>query len=87
MSVRLYMSHMCVFAFLVLCSHACLTCLCLLQGLQGFSLSTTASQSASASSGSQSSFSNNSYGLKDNTGKEHIYTTIGLYQVPALFRD
>ncbi|XP_042363673.1 guanylate cyclase 2G [Plectropomus leopardus] len=47
-------------------------------GFQGLSLSTTASQSAS--SGSQSNFSNNSYGLRDKTGTEHIYTTIGLYQ-------
>ncbi|KAI3365496.1 hypothetical protein L3Q82_010583, partial [Scortum barcoo] len=53
-------------------------------GNQGFCLSTTASQSASMSSSSQSNFSNNSYGLKDNTGKEHIYTTIGLYQMKEM---
>ncbi|XP_041672123.1 guanylate cyclase 2G [Cheilinus undulatus] len=47
-------------------------------GAQGLSLATTASQSMSSSS--QSTFSNNSLGLRDNTGKEHIYTTIGLYQ-------
>ncbi|XP_041819300.1 guanylate cyclase 2G [Chelmon rostratus] len=47
-------------------------------GTQGLSLSTTASQSGS--SGSQSNFSNNSYGLRDKAGKEHIFTTIGLYQ-------
>ncbi|KAM9837894.1 guanylate cyclase 2G [Aulostomus maculatus] len=46
--------------------------------VQGLSLSTTASQSGSG--GSQSTFSNNSYGLRDKTGREHIYTTIGLYQ-------
>ncbi|XP_029977660.1 guanylate cyclase 2G [Sphaeramia orbicularis] len=47
-------------------------------GLQGLSLSTTASQTGSG--GSQSNFSNNSYSLRDKAGKEHIYTTIGLYQ-------
>nr|XP_020472207.1 guanylate cyclase 2G-like [Monopterus albus] len=47
-------------------------------GTQGFSLSTTRSQSGS--SGSQSNFSSNSYGLRDKNGKEHIYSTIGLYQ-------
>ncbi|XP_051274578.1 guanylate cyclase 2G isoform X1 [Dicentrarchus labrax] len=47
-------------------------------GTQGLSLTTTASQSGSG--GSQSNFSNNSYGLKDKAGREHIYTTIGLYQ-------
>ncbi|XP_049916915.1 guanylate cyclase 2G [Epinephelus moara] len=47
-------------------------------GFQGLSLSTTASQSASSSS--QSTFSNNSFGLRDKTGKENVYTTIGLYQ-------
>ncbi|XP_031698783.1 guanylate cyclase 2G [Anarrhichthys ocellatus] len=45
-------------------------------GLQGVSLSTTASRS----SGSQSNFSTASYGLKDKTGRERVYTTIGLYQ-------
>ncbi|KAF3704163.1 Guanylate cyclase 2G [Channa argus] len=44
----------------------------------GLSLSNTGSRSESG--GSQSIFSSNSYGLKDKTGKEHIYTTIGLYQ-------
>ena len=62
-------------------SQVCSVCLCLLQGFQAVSLSTTASQSCS--SGSQSNFSNNSYGLKDKTGREHVFTTIGLYQVPA----
>uniref|UniRef100_UPI0037E771C2 guanylate cyclase 2G n=1 Tax=Semicossyphus pulcher TaxID=241346 RepID=UPI0037E771C2 len=47
-------------------------------GIQGLSLSTTASQSGS--NGSQSNFSNNSFGLMDKAGKEHVYTTIGLYQ-------
>ncbi|XP_038592504.1 guanylate cyclase 2G [Micropterus salmoides] len=42
------------------------------------SLSTTGSHNGSG--GSQSNFSSNSYGLRDNAGKEHIYTTIGLYQ-------
>lgn len=53
-----------------------------LQGVRGFSLSNTASHNGSG--GSQSDFSSNSYGLKDKTGKENIYTTIGLYQVAAL---
>ncbi|GAA6214570.1 guanylate cyclase 2G-like [Lates japonicus] len=47
-------------------------------GNQALSLSTTCSQSGSG--GSQSNFSSNSYGLRDKAGKEHIYTTIGLYQ-------
>ncbi|KAG8008766.1 Guanylate cyclase 2G [Nibea albiflora] len=47
-------------------------------GNQGLSLSTTASHSGSSSS--QSNFSNNSYGLRDKGGKEHVYSTIGLYQ-------
>nr|XP_057933987.1 guanylate cyclase 2G [Doryrhamphus excisus] len=47
-------------------------------GLQGLSLSTTRSQSGSG--GSYSTLSNNSYGLRDKMGKEHIYSTIGLYQ-------
>ncbi|KAF7654849.1 hypothetical protein LDENG_00064170, partial [Lucifuga dentata] len=47
-------------------------------GMHAVSLSTTASKSASG--GSQSNMSNNSYDLKDKVGKEHIYTTIGLYQ-------
>ncbi|XP_022070449.2 guanylate cyclase 2G [Acanthochromis polyacanthus] len=47
-------------------------------GVQGSSLSTTCSQTGSGSS--HSSFSNNSFGLRDKMGKEHVYTTIGLYQ-------
>ncbi|XP_054656735.1 guanylate cyclase 2G [Dunckerocampus dactyliophorus] len=47
-------------------------------GVQGMSLSTTRSQSGSG--GSYSTLSNNSYGLRDKMGKEHIYSTIGLYQ-------
>ncbi|XP_067433209.1 LOW QUALITY PROTEIN: guanylate cyclase 2G [Thunnus thynnus] len=47
-------------------------------GVQGLSLSTAGSQSGSG--GSQSNFSNNSYGLRDKTGKEQVYITIGLYQ-------
>nr|XP_061787653.1 guanylate cyclase 2G-like [Nerophis lumbriciformis] len=47
-------------------------------GLQGLSLSTTRSQSGSG--GSYSTLSNKSYGLRDKTGKERIYSTIGLYQ-------
>ncbi|XP_039992208.1 guanylate cyclase 2G [Xiphias gladius] len=47
-------------------------------GIQGLSISTTGSQSGSG--GSQSTFSNNSYGLRDKTGRENVYTTIGLYQ-------
>lgn len=66
-----------------LCSHARSVCLCLIQGIQGLSISTTGSQSGSG--GSQSTFSNNSYGLRDKTGRENVYTTIGLYQVPVLF--
>ncbi|KAM8836929.1 guanylate cyclase 2G [Spinachia spinachia] len=45
-------------------------------GFQGLSLTTTNSRC----SGSQSDVSSVSYGLKDKTGREHIYTTIGLYQ-------
>ncbi|KAK9530070.1 hypothetical protein VZT92_011603 [Zoarces viviparus] len=45
-------------------------------GFQSVSLSTTASRA----SGSQSNFSSASYGLKDKTGRERVYTTIGLYQ-------
>ncbi|XP_029934217.1 guanylate cyclase 2G [Myripristis murdjan] len=41
------------------------------------SLSTTTSKSGS---GSQSIISCNSFGLKDNAGKEHVYSTIGLFQ-------
>ncbi|XP_026171889.1 guanylate cyclase 2G [Mastacembelus armatus] len=47
-------------------------------GNQGLSLSTTGSQTGSG--GSQSNFSSTSYGLRDKNGREHIYTTIGLYQ-------
>nr|XP_043870167.1 guanylate cyclase 2G isoform X1 [Solea senegalensis] len=47
-------------------------------GNHGLSFSTTKSQSGSG--GSQSNFSSNSYGLKDKSGREHIYATIGLYQ-------
>ncbi|XP_068439859.1 guanylate cyclase 2G [Clinocottus analis] len=46
--------------------------------VQGLSVSTTGSHSRS--SGSQSNFSSASYGLKDKAGREHVYTTIGLYQ-------
>ncbi|XP_055085369.1 guanylate cyclase 2G [Periophthalmus magnuspinnatus] len=45
---------------------------------RALSLSTTASHSGSG--GSQSNFSNNSYGLKDKTGKENVFTSIGMYQ-------
>uniref|UniRef100_A0A3P8VUU6 Guanylate cyclase n=1 Tax=Cynoglossus semilaevis TaxID=244447 RepID=A0A3P8VUU6_CYNSE len=48
------------------------------RGGQGLSLSTTNSHSGSG--GSQSNFSNNSYGLRDKAGREHVYITIGLYQ-------
>ncbi|XP_029954658.1 guanylate cyclase 2G [Salarias fasciatus] len=47
-------------------------------GGQGVSVSTTRSHSGSGSS--QSSFSTNSYDLRDKAGKEHIYITIGLFQ-------
>ncbi|XP_041830331.1 guanylate cyclase 2G [Melanotaenia boesemani] len=47
-------------------------------GNHGVSLSSTGSQSGSGSC--QTNFSSNSYDLQDKTGKEHIYTTIGLYQ-------
>ncbi|XP_008289731.1 guanylate cyclase 2G [Stegastes partitus] len=47
-------------------------------GGHGVSFSTTCSQSGTGSS--ISSFSNNSFGLRDKMGKEHVYTTIGLYQ-------
>nr|XP_020486421.1 guanylate cyclase 2G-like [Labrus bergylta] len=46
----------------------------------GHSLSVVTTASQSVSSGSQSTFSNSSFGLRDNTGKEHVYTTIGLFQ-------
>ncbi|XP_028332666.1 guanylate cyclase 2G [Gouania willdenowi] len=38
------------------------------------------SQTTTQTSSSQSSFSTNSYDLRDKTGKERIYATIGLYQ-------
>ncbi|KAM6963497.1 guanylate cyclase 2G [Tautogolabrus adspersus] len=47
-------------------------------GSHCLSVATTASQSMS--SGSRSTFSNSSFGLRDNNGKEHVYTTIGLFQ-------
>ncbi|XP_069373770.1 guanylate cyclase 2G isoform X2 [Paralichthys olivaceus] len=49
-----------------------------LSGNPGLSMTTTGSQSWSG--GSKSNFSSNSYGLRDKTGREHIYITIGLYQ-------
>ncbi|XP_072312258.1 guanylate cyclase 2G [Eucyclogobius newberryi] len=45
---------------------------------RALSLSTTASHSGSG--GSQSNVSNNSYGLKDKTGKVNVYASLGLYQ-------
>ncbi|KAJ8386586.1 hypothetical protein AAFF_G00169120 [Aldrovandia affinis] len=50
------------------------------KGMQAASLSTGASTYRSRSSGSQTIASTNSYGLRDNLGREHIYSTIGLYQ-------
>ncbi|XP_036400370.1 guanylate cyclase 2G [Megalops cyprinoides] len=50
------------------------------KGTQALSLSTGASTYRSRSSGSQTIASVNSYGLRDNMGREHIYSTIGLYQ-------
>ncbi|XP_047465708.1 guanylate cyclase 2G [Mugil cephalus] len=47
-------------------------------GTHALSLSTTGSQSGSGSS--QSNFSSYSYDLRDKSGKENVYTTIGLYQ-------
>ncbi|XP_054898851.1 guanylate cyclase 2G isoform X4 [Poeciliopsis prolifica] len=47
-------------------------------GNQGVSQSSTGSRSGSSSC--QSAFSSLSYNLRDKTGREHIYTTIGLYQ-------
>ncbi|KAM6896954.1 guanylate cyclase 2G [Xenentodon cancila] len=47
-------------------------------GNQGLSQSSTGSQSGSGSC--QTNFSSNSFDLRDKTGNEHIYTTIGLYQ-------
>ncbi|KAJ7984414.1 hypothetical protein DPEC_G00354590 [Dallia pectoralis] len=49
------------------------------KGVASLSLSTTASKSGSGSS-HQTILSSTSYGLRDNAGKEHIYSTIGLYQ-------
>ncbi|XP_060951342.1 guanylate cyclase 2G [Limanda limanda] len=49
-----------------------------LSGNQALSLTTTGSHSGSGCS--KSIFSGNSYGLMDKTGREHIFTTIGLYQ-------
>uniref|UniRef100_A0A087YGM6 Guanylate cyclase n=1 Tax=Poecilia formosa TaxID=48698 RepID=A0A087YGM6_POEFO len=48
-------------------------------GNQGVSQSSAGSHSGSSSC--QSTFSSHSYDLRDKTGREHIYTTIGLYQV------
>lgn len=50
------------------------------QGAQAVSLSNSGTQIGSGSS--QGSLSTSSYDLRDKGGKEHIYTTIGLYQVP-----
>ncbi|XP_004556873.3 guanylate cyclase 2G [Maylandia zebra] len=47
-------------------------------GNQGMSLSNSGTHTWSGSS--QASLSTNSYDLMDKAGKEHIYTTIGLYQ-------
>ncbi|XP_075896627.1 guanylate cyclase 2G [Nelusetta ayraudi] len=44
------------------------------------SVSATFSQSGGDGSGSHSSISNNTYCLKDQTGKENIYTIIGIYK-------
>ncbi|XP_010862370.2 guanylate cyclase 2G [Esox lucius] len=49
------------------------------KGMPALSLSTTASKSGSGSS-HQTILSSTSYGLRDNSGKEHIYSTIGLFQ-------
>ncbi|XP_047232497.1 guanylate cyclase 2G [Girardinichthys multiradiatus] len=47
-------------------------------GNQGICQSSTGSHSGNSSC--QSNFSSHSYDLRDKTGREHIYTTIGLYQ-------
>ncbi|MED6257843.1 hypothetical protein ATANTOWER_032383 [Ataeniobius toweri] len=47
-------------------------------GNQGLSQSSTGSHSGNSSC--QSTFSSHTYDLRDKTGREHIYTTIGLYQ-------
>ncbi|XP_076007873.1 guanylate cyclase 2G [Genypterus blacodes] len=51
-----------------------------LAGMRAVSLSTTASKSGSGSGGSESNLSNASYDLRDKAGKEHVFTTIGLFQ-------
>lgn len=72
---------LCVFPCLDLYSHL----VCYFQGMRAVSLSTTASKSASGSGGSESSLSYSSYDLRDKAGREHVFTTIGLYQVPVSF--
>ncbi|MEQ2266557.1 Guanylate cyclase 2G, partial [Xenotaenia resolanae] len=52
------------------------------QGNQGLSQSSTGSHSGNSSC--QSTFSSHSYDLRDKTGREHIYTTIGLYQMKEM---
>ncbi|KAM9716169.1 guanylate cyclase 2G [Menidia menidia] len=47
-------------------------------GNQGLSQGSAGSQSGSGSC--QTTFSSSSYDLRDKMGKEHVYTTIGLYQ-------
>ncbi|CAB1312192.1 unnamed protein product, partial [Coregonus sp. 'balchen'] len=49
------------------------------KGALALSLSTTASKTGSGGS-YQTLLSSTSYGLRDNAGKEHIYSTIGLFQ-------
>lgn len=46
-------------------------------------VSATLSQSAEGGSSTHSSASMNTYGLKDQNGKENIYTIIGVYKVVA----
>lgn len=55
-----------------------------IQGNPGISHSSTGSHTGSSC---QSTFSSHSYDLKDKTGREHIYTTIGLYQVKHSFSE
>ncbi|XP_064169836.1 guanylate cyclase 2G [Anguilla rostrata] len=50
------------------------------KGTHTMSHSTGGSTYRSRSSGSQTIASSHSYGLKDNTGREQIYSTVGLYQ-------
>ncbi|CDQ63599.1 unnamed protein product [Oncorhynchus mykiss] len=50
------------------------------KGVPALSMSTTASKTGSRGS-YQTILSSTSYGLRDNAGKEHIYSTIGLFQV------